>query len=70
MTGKKIRIALIGAGGMGKRWAHALGQAKDFVVRVVADVNVERAKSLAVFFREYVLPFSIFLGKRLREFRE
>jgi len=52
MTGKKIRIALIGAGGMGKRWAHALGQAKDFVVRVVADVNVERAKSLAVFFKK------------------
>jgi len=52
MTGKKIQIALIGAGGMGKRWARALGQAKDFAVRVVADVDVERAKSLAAHFKK------------------
>lgn len=52
MTGKKINIALIGAGGMGKRWAHALGQAKDFAVRAVADVDVERAQGLAALFKK------------------
>ncbi|MBI5728692.1 MAG: Gfo/Idh/MocA family oxidoreductase [Candidatus Magasanikbacteria bacterium] len=52
MTGKKIRIALIGAGGMGKRWARALTRARQFDVRAVVDVDRARAQQLAGLFKK------------------
>lgn len=46
MTGK-LSLALIGAGGMGKRWAHAMKQVHGVAVRAIVDVDSTRAKELA-----------------------
>lgn len=46
MTGK-LSLALIGAGGMGKRWAHAMKHVQGVVVRAVVDVDSTRAKAFA-----------------------
>ena len=43
----KISLALIGAGGMGKRWAHAMKQVRGVAVRAIVDVDSARAKTLA-----------------------
>lgn len=50
MTGK-ISLALIGAGGMGKRWVHAMKHVYGVVVRAVVDVDSTRAKILAKNFK-------------------
>ena len=44
---KKIRIALIGAGGMGRRWAWAIGQLSGITCRAVSDVDIRKAKEVA-----------------------
>lgn len=46
MTGK-LSLALIGAGGMGKRWAHAMKQVRGIAVRAVVDVDSAKAQALA-----------------------
>lgn len=49
MTGKrkKIGIALIGAGGIGKRYGNALKKSKEFKLLFVVDTDTTRAKSVA-----------------------
>ncbi len=45
---KKMNLALIGAGGMGKRWVMAATHSSDFTLRVIADKDINRAKELAI----------------------
>ena len=47
MTGK-INIALIGAGGIGKRWAKALNKVENINLMFVVDKDLEKAKLAAV----------------------
>ena len=47
MDEDKMTIGLIGAGGMGKRWAGVLANHQEVDFRVVADVDAERAKAIA-----------------------
>ncbi len=47
----KISLALIGAGGMGKRWARALKQARGVTIRAIVDVDSARATALASNFK-------------------
>ena len=44
---KKIRLALIGAGGIGKIWAEAIKKTESVELAVVVDVNLEAAKAIA-----------------------
>lgn len=43
----KINLALIGAGGMGRRWALAVAKSSEFSLCVVVDKNIKIAKVLA-----------------------
>ena len=47
MNEKKIKIGLIGAGGMGKRWAGVLAHHPDVDFKLIADVDSERVKAVA-----------------------
>ena len=47
MAEKKITTALIGAGGMGKRWGGVLVKHPEADFRIIADVDAERAKTVA-----------------------
>lgn len=47
MKEDKIVTALIGAGGMGKRWAGVLAAHPDIILRSIADVDAERARAVA-----------------------
>ncbi|MBM3256781.1 MAG: Gfo/Idh/MocA family oxidoreductase [Candidatus Liptonbacteria bacterium] len=42
-----IKLALVGAGGIGKIWADALKQAKEFEVKAVVDIDAAKAKTIA-----------------------
>jgi len=52
---KKIRLALIGAGGIGKIWAEAIKKTESVELAVVVDVNIEAAKSIAEGFPECIV---------------
>ena len=52
---KKIHIALIGAGGIGKAWADAVKETKGVELAVVVDVNLESAKAIAASFSECIV---------------
>jgi len=47
MAEKKITTALIGAGGMGKRWAGVLAKHPEINFKIIADVDAERARAVA-----------------------
>ena len=51
MTGK-INIAIIGAGGIGKRWVKALNKAEDINLLVVVDKNKEKAEQIAAEYKK------------------
>ncbi|OGG72688.1 hypothetical protein A3A38_00185 [Candidatus Kaiserbacteria bacterium RIFCSPLOWO2_01_FULL_53_17] len=42
-----MKVALIGAGGIGKEWAHALAGNTTALIAVVADIDMEKAKECA-----------------------
>lgn len=44
---KKLSFALIGAGGMGRRWAGILARSKKTIFKIVVDADVARARELA-----------------------
>jgi predicted dehydrogenase len=44
---KKLSLALVGAGGIGKLWADGIREAKDVELKMVVDVNEESAKEIA-----------------------
>lgn len=46
-TNKKLRIALVGAGGIGKRWANAVQKTKGAVLSVVCDTDEGKARVVA-----------------------
>lgn len=45
---QKINLALIGAGGMGKRWAWVITQSPSFSLRMIVDQNISIAGNLAL----------------------
>lgn len=45
-----MNVALIGAGGMGKRWAGILANLPDVVLRAIVDLDLDRAKIVAGLF--------------------
>ncbi|MFZ2202570.1 MAG: Gfo/Idh/MocA family oxidoreductase [Microgenomates group bacterium] len=47
MIGKKLNIVLVGAGGMGKRWARVVGQIKSATLVAVVDKDLAKAETLA-----------------------
>lgn len=44
---KKLTLALIGAGGIGKLWAQGIGEAPGVELKMIVDVNEESAKEIA-----------------------
>jgi predicted dehydrogenase len=52
---KKTRIALVGAGGIGKVWAEAIKNTPSVELAVVVDVNIESAKTIAAAFPECIV---------------
>jgi predicted dehydrogenase len=52
---KKTRIALVGAGGIGKIWAEAIKKTKNVELAVVVDVNIDAAKTIAVAFPDCIV---------------
>lgn len=57
MIGKKskVRIALVGVGGIGKRWAGVIQKTKGIILSAVCDVDVEKARAVAVANGEYAV---------------
>ncbi len=60
MTGKKIGIGLIGAGGMGKRWAAVISKSKKATLEIIVDAQENKAKELASNFQNCVSSNDIF----------
>lgn len=52
---KNVRLALIGAGGIGKIWAEAIKKTEGIELAVVVDVNIEAAKSIAIGFSDCIV---------------
>lgn len=50
-TNKKLNVALVGAGGMGSRWAKAIAGNKKCILSVICDVDYAKAEILAGRFR-------------------
>ncbi|MBI1998864.1 MAG: Gfo/Idh/MocA family oxidoreductase [Parcubacteria group bacterium] len=50
-TNKKLNVALIGAGGIGSRWAKAIAGNKKCILSVICDVDYAKAEILAGRFR-------------------
>src|SRR3989344_3478910 len=46
-TNKKLNVALVGAGGIGARWAKALKKEKSILLKMVCDSELEKAENLA-----------------------
>lgn len=49
---KKLTLALIGAGGIGKQWADAIRKTKGVELRLVVDVNMKGAEEIAKNFKD------------------
>ena len=47
MIGKKLNLALIGAGGMGKRWARVVSQSRNAALVAIVDKDLAKAETLA-----------------------
>src|SRR3989344_3981635 len=46
-TNKRLNVALVGAGGIGARWAKALKKEKSILLKMVCDSKLEKAENLA-----------------------
>ncbi len=51
LQNKQVRVALIGAGGMGKRWAWAIRQTPQIHLTAVVDTDIKRAETVAQDFK-------------------
>src|SRR5665213_696785 len=47
---KSLRLALVGAGGIGKQWAEAIRKTRGITLAAVVDVNLAGAKEIAASF--------------------
>ena len=52
---KKIRLALVGAGGIGKIWAEAIKKTEGVELVVVVDVNLAAAKAIEETFLQCIV---------------
>lgn len=52
---KSLRLALVGAGGIGKQWAEAIRKTPGIQLTVVVDVNLDGAKEIAATFSDCVV---------------